>query len=196
MGWWDGMKGLVGRQVKSISQLNDRELQEIKRDMDLGIQKLERQLDKNEQEQHDAAKSVLSSNSQARKIVALERLKSVKNQGKMIAKAYVVRSRYRQGIDNIITLKQAVGTISEGLSTKLQSLDPQAIGDYLATLGDDFSRQTYDSDSIVSSLESLTADMGELADSDEVAILEQAQDEMFTDPNLSEEAKIKRLLEM
>lgn len=196
MGWWDGIRSLVGQQVKGIAQLNDRELAEIKRDMDLGIQKLERQLDKNEAEQHEAAKAVLTANSQARKIVAMERLKAVKSQGKMVAKAYVVRSRYRQGIENIITLKQAVGTISEGLSQKLQSLDPQAISDYLATLGDDFSRQTYDSDSIVTSLDELTADMGDLADKDEVRVIEELQDEVLTDANLSEEQKIKRLLEM
>lgn len=195
MGWWDGIKGLVGKPVKGIAQMSERDLTELKRDLDLGIQKMERQLDKNEAEQHEAAKAVLSANSQARKIVALERLKAVKNQGKMIAKAYVVRSRYRQGIDNIITLKQAVGTLSEGLSKRLQDLDPQAVGDYLATLGDDFNKANYDSESIVQSLEVLTEDLGGLADRDEVKVMEELQDSVLNDDQMSEADKIKRLLE-
>lgn len=195
MGWWDGVRSLVGTKAKSLDQMSTRDLQEVKRGLDMGVQKLERQLDRNEQEQQDAAKAVLAAGSHARKIVAMERLKGVKNQGKMIAKAFVVRSRYVQGIDSILVLKQALGEFSADLSAKLDTLNPEAIGDYLATLGDDLSRSSFDSDAISRGIEELTADTGNLVDGKDLAEIESLQDSFIDNPELSEEEKIRRLLE-
>lgn len=195
--WWEGVCSLLGTgRERSLEQMGTKELEEIRRELNLGLQKLDRQLDRNEQDQRKAAEAVLAAGSQARKIVAMERLNSVKRIGKTIASTLVVRSRYVLGIESIITLREAIGEqVNPVLQRVAEMADPSAVGEYLRTLQDDLNEQQYDTNQIIGTLDEMATDVEAMSSTDQVAALEKMQDDLLDDSNVSDEEKIRRLLE-
>ncbi len=196
--WWDGLKSLFdsGRIDKRLEDMSNKELEEIRRELNLGLQKLDRRLDRNDQEQRAAAQAVLAAGSQARKIVAMERLNSVKRIGKTIASALIVRNRYVLGIESIITLRESLGDQASPVLQKVaQMADPSAVGEYLRTMQDELNEQHYDTNQIIGTLDDMANDVSGMTSPDQIADLERMQDDMLDDPNLTEEEKIRRLLE-
>lgn len=195
--WWEGVCSLLGTGgEKSLEQMGTKELEEIRRELNLGLQKLDRQLDRNEQDQRKAAEAVLAAGSQARKVVAMERLNSVKRIGKTIASTLVVRSRYVLGIESIITLREAIGEqVNPVLQRVAEMADPSAVGEYLRTLQDDLNEQQYDTNQIIGTLDEMATDVEAMSSTDQVAALEKMQDDLLDDANVSDEEKVRRLLE-